>query len=165
MTRTSRAGRAALRCLSAGAMSLGVVGLMLNVACYAYNPQTPGELKPGEDVFVHVNAAGRAILSQDVGDSVDVVEGKYVSGDAAGVQIAATDVQFISGISSPRSDVAVTLPRAAYDSVTTKKLAIASTGWLIAGIVAGVIVLITGVNVLGSGTPSGKGKPPTGTGN
>lgn len=147
-------------------MSLGVAALMLNVACYSYDPRTPGELKSGENVFVYVNAAGRAILSRDVGDSIDVVQGKYVSGDAAGLQLAATDVQFLSGISSPRSNLAVRLPRAAYDSVTTKKLAVASTGWIIAGIVAGLIVLIKAVDINGSGTPAGTGgKPPVGTGN
>ena len=147
-------------------MSLGVAALMLNVACYSYDPRTPGELKPGENVFVHVNAAGRAILASSVGDSIDVVQGKYVAGDAEGLQVAATDVQFLSGISSPRSNVSVSLPRAAYDSVTTKKLAVATTGWLIAGIVAGIIVIIKSVDVNSTGTPAGAGgKPIGGTGN
>ena len=166
MTRTSRAGRAVARLLSTGAMSLGVAALMLNVACYSYDPRTPGELKPGENVFVHVNPAGRAILAPSVGDSIDVVQGRYMSGDAAGIQIAATDVQFLSGISSPRSNVAVMLPRAAYDSVTIKKFSIASTGWIVAGVVAGLVVLIKSIDINSSGTPAGAGgKPPTGTGN
>ncbi len=164
-TRATTAGRSALRGLSAATMSLGVVALMLNTACYATNTRPISELKPGEEVILPLTPAGRELIASAVGDSVQLATGRYVSDDIAGIHVNVTDVQFISGISSPRANVAVTLPRSAYDSVTTRKLAKATTGWLVLGIAAAIVVLIKAINTNPSGAPAGgSGKGPGGIG-
>jgi hypothetical protein len=162
-TPASSAGRRALRGLSIATMSLGVAALMLNTACYSYVATPPQDLAAGQKVYVSVNNAGRDILAkQDVGDSVDIATGTFVSNDVAGIHMNVTNVLFQSEISSPRAAVPVTLPVAAVDSVTTRNFSAASTGWLVLAIAAGVFAMVKAINVNSSGTvppPPGKGPP------
>ncbi|HEY7897245.1 MAG TPA: hypothetical protein VIC03_02435 [Gemmatimonadaceae bacterium] len=155
----------ASRSLSMATMSLGVAALMFNSACYAYSAKPPAELSPGENVVVALNNTGRDAIVSTLGDSIESAEGKFISNDVAGIHVNVTDVHFLSGISSPRSDVPITMPRIAFDSVTTKKLSIPMTTLLVAGIAAGLVALIAGVNVNPSGSPDSGGKkpPPSGS--
>ncbi|MEO7104631.1 MAG: hypothetical protein ABI311_14615, partial [Gemmatimonadaceae bacterium] len=150
---------------STATMSLGVAALMLNTACYSYNARPISDLHEGDVVSVAITPSGRQLLSQNVGDSVAAVRGKYVSNDAAGVHVNLTDAQFLSGISAPRDGINVTLPRAAYDSVSTRKLAVASTVWVVVGVVAGIAILATGININGNGTSKPTPPPPPPVGN
>lgn len=162
--RTKGLGRGILRAASTTTMSLGVAALMLNTACYSYNARSISELHEGDAVSVAITPSGRQMLSESVGDSIASLRGKYVSEDAAGVHLSLTDAQFLSGISAPRDGINVTLPRAAYDSVSTRKLAVASTAWVVLGVVAGIAILIAGINVTGGGTskPTPTPTPPAG---
>lgn len=166
MLSAHRAVRAALRGVSPAVMSLGVAALMLNTGCYAYNARSMAELAPGEHVTVELNSAGRTQVAPTLGDSIVRLRGDFVSSGADGLHINVTDVQFASQISSPRSLVPITLPSAAYDSVTTRKLEKASTVWIGLGVAAAITVLIMSVNTNPSGTVNPTDpKPPNGTGN
>ena len=141
-------------------MSLGVAALMLNTACYSYGARSISELHVGDVVSVAITPSGRELMSQNVGDSVAVVEGKYLSDDAAGLHLNVTDAKFLSGISAPRDGISLTLPRSAYDSVSTKKLSLATTAWVVLGVAAGIVILAKGVDVGGGGTPKVTTPPP-----
>lgn len=145
-------------------MSLGVAALLMNTACYTYVERPTGDLKSGEDVVIKVNDTGRAAIAPILGDSIASAEGNFVANDVAGFHVKVTDVQFQSGISSPRDSVPVTLGRAMFDSVTARKFSVASTAWVVLGIAAGVFALAKSVNLnqSGSGPQNGKTPPPSG---
>ena len=155
----------ALRAASTATMSLGVAALMLNTACYSYGARSISELHAGETVSVAITPAGRDLLSSNVGDSVAAIRGKFVSEDADGVHLSVTDAQFLSGVSAPRDGINLTLPRSAYDSISTKKFAAASTAWVVLGVIAGIVILAKSVDINGGGTTKPTPTPPQPGGN
>jgi hypothetical protein len=146
-------------------MSLGVAALMLNTACYSFNARPISELRAGDAISVSMTSSGRQLVAPNVGDSVAVLRGRFVSRDAAGLHVNVTDAEFLSGISAPRDGVNLTLPGSAYDSVSTKKFAAASTAWVVLGVIAGAVILAKSIDVAGGGTsrPLPPTTPPTNT--
>lgn len=151
--------RAVLHSGSVSVASVGVAALLLNTACYTYDPRSPSDILPGQNVVVTVNNLGRVALAADLGDDVATAEGDLTSSDTAGIHMRVTDVNYLSGTSSPMPGVQVTIPSNSFVSVSTKQFSRSKTAVVVAGIGAALIAAIKAFGIIGSGNGSPTPKP------
>lgn len=114
---------------------------MFTAGCFSYKARPIAGLVQGDPIVASLNDAGRAAVATALGDSIARAEGVFASSDAVGVRMYVNDVVFLSESSAPRSNIMVTLPNSAIDSVSTKKLEKLSSLWFVAALGAATFVL------------------------
>lgn len=113
----------------------------VSVGCYTSTPVVSSSLPVGRTVQLRVTDAGRAALSEAMGPSVDVVEGRLVSHDSVQWTLAVTAVKLLRGGEQVWSGERVRIPARDVALASEKTFSRTRTA-IVAGAAVGVIVMV-----------------------
>lgn len=154
-----------MRLLRRPTLVLGLLSLLANTACYAYQP-TVGTPRIGNGVRFQLTAAGTTELARFLGPNVLEISGRLHAVLPSGVLVVSPEwVKTSNGVSQPWSgEGAVSFPRdyvRALDERTfsLRKSTISSVA-LVGGLVSVAVIALATGGAHGAAGPSG-GTPPT----
>jgi hypothetical protein len=135
----------------------------LAAACYGYVPLAEPVVQQGEEVRVHLSAAGAADLAQEIGPRMASVEGRIIEiGADSSLTLAVTLLRSMRGDPVPwQGDAALRVPRSAIGSVERRQLARGRTVAASTGAAAALAVIgVYAVRRAGKGSGTGGPAPP-----
>lgn len=113
----------------------------VTVGCYSTTPIVTASLPLGRTVQLRVTDAGRAALSETMGPSVDVVEGRLVAHDSVQWTLAVTSVKLLRGGEQVWSGERVRIPARDVALASEKTFSRTRTA-IVAGATIGVVVMV-----------------------
>lgn len=151
--------RGAPRILTAAVTSLGIAGLMVSTACYAYDVKAPSDLMAGQHIEVTVNNLGRVLLASDLGEDVATVEGDVATISDSALRVRVTKVTYVNGTASPYPGSEIGVPRTTITTVSTKQFSRTKTTVAAIGLAAALVAGISAFGLGGIGGASSEPKP------
>lgn len=164
LARMRRVARALPSAASALGGSLGVVGLLFSVGCYAYSPLPATGVLPKTDVAIDLNDVGRVHLGPQIGPEVARVEGRILDASDSILQIKVQNVTYINGSSDTWLGQPVTLNRSDIKFAEQKSLSRSRTVITIALIGAAIAAVLAVVLRGSAGDQKDTGNPGPGQG-
>lgn len=141
-----------------GAVSAGIA-LLTQLACYSYIPTGGVAPAAGKEVRVTLTDAGRAQLGDQLGESIDWVQGTLVAVDSAGLTLDVTATRNLRGAYATWFGDRVQLPARGVSQVQSREFS-RGRSWLLAGGLAlGLVVIgkMLSLEVFGDGRPGDGG--------
>jgi hypothetical protein len=126
------------------------VGSVLATGCYTMIPVASDAPLLGSVVALSINDAGRVALGGSMGPEIDQVEGRLVSLDSAGYQVAVTTVHLLRGGVQNWSGERVEIRTEHVRSVQERHFSRTRTAIVASVAVAGLAALLRG-NLIGAG--------------
>lgn len=120
--------------------------LMLQLGCYNTTPVVGAATLPAGLVTIQVNERGRLLVGNKLGSLVDKVVGRIVRADSVNVEVAVETAQDVRGSLARWGGEKFTIPREGIGTMNEKKVSRWRTGFLIGGIVLGLIVGLLTLN-------------------
>ncbi len=131
------------------------LGLLVQMGCYQYQPTGGVSPAVGQQVRVSLTDAGRAQLSDQLGESIDWVQGTLAAVDTASLTVDVATTRNLRGGYATWFGDRVQLPTRGVNQVTVREFS-RGRSWLLAGgIVAGLVVVskVLSLAVFGDGRP------------
>jgi len=141
-------------------LALGLLALLANTACYAYQP-VGGSPHPGSGVRLQLTAAGTSELARFLGPNVLEVTGRLTDVLPSGVLVVAPEwVKTSNGVAQPWSgEGSVNVPREYVRTLdertfSRRKTTVASVA-MVTGLIAIAVIALKAGGSHGSGGPDG----------
>jgi hypothetical protein len=144
-----------------GCRSALLAALVLAAGCYTYRPLSAPLPAAGTRVQAALTENGIDSLADRIGPDVELVEGKVIRADSAGLTLAVREVENHRGVRSDWQDEVVAIPRRFVQNIQERRISVGGTGLLGGAIAAG---LVAATQAFGGGTPESTGDNPPGTG-
>jgi hypothetical protein len=142
---------------------LGLFGISVVLSgCFNYVPLQSTAPDPGATIRAHLTDSASAALAPTVGPGIGALEGRVLSRDDTGIELAVSAARFrFGGGSQTRYGEPLTVPRFGIAAVEQRKLSPIRTALLGGGVVLGGIGLLMAIDI-SSGGDGGGGvdKPP-----
>lgn len=152
---SSRRGRTLHRL---GALAASI-GLITQLGCYSYRPLYGQAPTAGKEVRVSLSDAGRAQLSEQLGESIDWVQGTLASADSTQLTVDVKLTRSLRGSYATWFGDRVQIPTRGVAQVTNREFSKSRSYFLAAGLTAGLVVLgrMISLQVFGDGKDPGGG--------
>lgn len=137
-----------------------VATVVFAAGCYNYNPLTAPSPEEGTYVAVTLTDAGTADLARALGPSVFVVHGRYVGGDADGMQLSVSSVELIRGDEIDWRGERVTVPNDDIASVHVRQLSKGRSVLLVGVGLTGFVATTVAFALNGGQNSGGASGPP-----
>ncbi len=136
------------------------VGLATQIGCYTYRPTMGVTPATGTTVRVALTDAGRALLTDQLGESIDWVQGTLAGADSTTYTVDVTLTRGLRGSYATWFGDRVQIPTRGVAQVTSREFSRQRSTALAIGITAGLVVLARAISlqVFGDGKP-GDGGP------
>jgi len=141
--------------------ALAIVAALVLSACYTYVPLATPSPAPGSYLALTLTDSGSEALTRYLGPNVRVVRGRYLATGDRGLLVSVSSLATQRGDELSWAGETVTLPTGAIASIEVRRLAKGSSALLAGASVAGVVATVGAVNLIGGGSSSGSGSPPT----
>lgn len=133
------------------------IGLITQLGCYSYRPvhgQTP---TAGGEVRVSLSDAGRVQLADQLGESMDWVQGTLASADSTQLTVDVKLTRSLRGSYATWFGDRVQIPARGVAQVTSREFSKSRSYMLAAGLTAGLVVLsrLISLQVFGDGNEDG----------
>jgi hypothetical protein len=153
---TRRSARAVVvtACAAAAALS----------GCYSYR-RAPESAPVGAQVAVQINDRGRAALADSLGPSPDRVEGRLLAADDSTITLGVSAVKPRDGERTPWAGERVLLRRSSINDVLERRLSVARSVTVAAGVIGGVIAFFVTRDLIGDSDGGDSDRRPPGSGN
>ncbi len=135
------------------------LGLLVQMGCHQYLPTGGVTPSVGQQVRVSLTDAGRAQLSDQLGESIDWVQGTLAAVDSASLTVDVATTRNLRGGYATWFGDRVQLPTRGVNQVTVREFS-RGRSWLLAGgIAAGLVVIgkLLSLEVFGDGRPGDGG--------
>lgn len=143
-------------------MKLKAAGALLLCGCYTYRNTAVGDASLMAPVRVELTEAGSQSITGQVGPRGSMLEGIVSARSDSAVVFGVTGLTRLNGVEETWHGEHVTVPTSAVYRIQLRKFSVLNTGLLMAGIIAGSLLLKTAAdagNVVGKpGSPPGPGQ-------
>ncbi len=141
-----------------GALVAGF-GLALQLGCHAYRPSYGTAPVAGTTVRVALTDAGRALVTEQLGESIDWVQGTLVSADSSTISVEATLTRSLRGGYATWIGERVQIPARGVSQVAVREFSRGRTAAFAAALTVGAVALgrLISLQVFGDGKPDGPG--------
>jgi hypothetical protein len=159
----SASGRRSKHVQRLGALAASI-GLIAQFGCYSYTPQYGRAPAPGGQVRVSLSDAGRAMLSDQLGESIDWVQGDLAAADSTQMTVDVKLTRSLRGSYATWFGDRVQIPTRGVAQVSNREFSRGRSWFLAAGLTGGLVVLsrVLNLRVFGDGKDiPGDGCEPT----
>ena len=135
-------------------ITAGLMAFLLGVSngCYTYAPVAAAP-SPGEQLRFELNDQGRVGLGQAVGPSAEALEGVLAANQDSAYSVRVVSVTYRNGQSNRWSGEPLLVSKQFVQNVTERKFSRSRTFIAVAGVTAGVVLLMVSRGLIGGGTP------------
>lgn len=154
-------GRRGLTLHRLGALAASI-GLITQLGCYSYRPTYGQAPTAGGQVRVSLSDAGRAQLSDQLGESIDWVQGTIASVDSTQLTVDVTLTRSLRGSYATWFGDRVQIPSRGVSQVTSREFSKSRSWFLAAGLTAGLVVLGKMISLQVFGDGKNPEEPPCG---
>lgn len=129
------------------------------LGCYTTVPVTG---RPAADavLVLDLNDRGRVALGDSIGPSASRIEGALQGVRDSSYVVRVASVQYLNGQSNRWSGEPLTVPLDLVRDVRERRFSRTRTYGLAAGILAAVVAVVVGTDLVGGGSEPGRGNPP-----
>jgi len=138
------------------------VGMATQVACHTYLP--PQDVVPaaGHEIAVELNDRGRVLVGGQLGESVQVVQGRLIGSTDSTVTLSVNRTVLLRGSSAVWAGEQATIPREGVRGIRLRQFSKGRTVLLSIGIAVGLAVIGGVISLAGGGigkSDGGSGPP------
>lgn len=152
----SASGRRKPLSLRLGALAASI-GLIAQMGCYSYRPTYGQAPTAGGQVRVSLSDAGRAMLSDQLGESIDWVQGDLAAADSTQLTVDVKVTRSLRGSYATWFGDRVQIPTRGVAQVSNREFSKGRSWLLAASLTAGLVMIskVLNLNVFGDGRNPG----------
>jgi len=135
------------------------IGLIAQIGCYSYTPQYGRAPTPGGQVRISLSDAGRSMLSDQLGESIDWVQGDLAQADSTQLTVDVKLTRSLRGSYATWFGDRVQIPTRGVAQVSNREFS-RGRSWFLAAALTGTLVVLSKVislQVFGDGKDPGGG--------
>ncbi len=135
------------------------IGLITQLGCYSYRPLYGQAPTAGGQVRISLSDAGRVMLSDQLGESIDWVQGELAAADSSQLTVDVKLTRSLRGAYATWFGDRVQIPARGISQVTNREFSRGRSWFLAAGLTAGLVVVskLLNLQVFGDGKDPGGG--------